>query len=125
MQAGTTPETTPLTARRWGWIITEDHAEVGRSRVGVCGPKGLDPEVKRRLQAGEGKPFRTAFSEDYDDHPMDDRLVYCGLLLDLSDGGDGPEAMGLEDDWAPLRYAQRHAGATDLEFFSAGRWRSP
>lgn len=47
----------------YGWIITEENRDLaGRTRwesTGpvVVGPRGLDPEVERRLLDGEGQEF--------------------------------------------------------------------
>jgi hypothetical protein len=91
---------------RYGWLITEDllAAQYGdlSNESGVCGPNGIDPAVRAKLDAGSGLRFRM-----YDD----EELYYEGRYLHL----DFPEVP----DFEPLDdFGMPNAGCTRIDFYN-------
>lgn len=86
---------------KYGWKITADH--IGHVNENTYGPRNISPELKARLDAGEGEKQRL-----YDD---DDNLYYEALLI----GGDGFEVL---DD-----FGMPNAGCAYVKYLDKGEWR--
>lgn len=116
----------------YGWIVDIDHerdpqgfAELGiPSRVDTMGPRTIHPKIEQALQAGQGRPWRTLYT---DAGPADERAVHEGRYLDLHDlrlklatEVDPDSEFGPLDD-----LSKPDCGAGDIQYrTSTGAWES-
>lgn len=93
-----------------GWIIWKDH--LGDGCEGTMGPSTIPESIQKRLQLGEGEPFRMLDCED--------TLYYSGLLLvdESMDENEDYEFTPLDDFGTP------NAGCTDIQYKKNGVWQS-
>ncbi len=96
-------------ARPYGWIITRDHMEPQSTRQ-ITGPYNMRLEMLRRLEAGEGKPFRLL---DGDGNPD-----YEGRII-VAPEDDGGELL-----FRPLDWAREDSGSASIQYRNeqTGEW---
>lgn len=123
----------------YGWIITKDnvtdakdhakHEATGgkeglRSRKGWIGPRNCPDAIQKRLEAGEGDPFRMLYDADGkkpEDHEDNKPIPYTGRMLYVEDDADDDPAEAL---FSPLdNLGTPDAGCALIQYKNAeGKW---
>lgn len=125
---------TALKYADYGWIVDVDHehdrdpdgfAEVGiPSRVDTMGPRTIHPKIEQALQAGQGRVWRTLYS---DSGPDEERTVHQGRYLDLNDlRVKTATEVDPDSEFGPLEdLSKPDCGAGDIQYrTSTGAWES-
>lgn len=126
----------------YGWIVTVDQVTTDDSdlptRLGWTGPHNLDPELERRLQAGEGLTWRVRYDGTYPDTD-EDAVPYVGRIVFADPADEAFELKKFADfsrlvvsglsndeeaDFGPLYdLGAPDVGASEIEYQAAdGRW---
>ncbi|GAA1624294.1 hypothetical protein GCM10009733_021200 [Nonomuraea maheshkhaliensis] len=98
-------------AMPYGWILTEDHCGgTYKDRMRLVGTPAEKIDLELRLKAGEGVQFRLFDS--------DGGLDYVGRII-VPPGEEGGELW-----FAPLDWAKRDTGSTEVRYLNAdnGKW---
>lgn len=125
----------------YGWIITEDnvtddedHAKYEatngkeglRPRKGMVGPRTCPKAIQKRLEAGEGQPFRMLYDaagpgQRHEDHEDNKPIPYIGRMLYIEDEADDDEEEAM---FSPLNnLGTPDAGCVHIQYKNAqGEW---
>jgi hypothetical protein len=118
----------------YGWICDVDHHQMEgvHDYTGCTGPRNIPDALLRRLEAGEGRGWRTLYDlERDDDRPLSERIVHSGRYLDWSDldpdrddERTGHPEVEADAEFGPLTdLSKPDSGAAEIEYRHAGdRW---
>lgn len=106
----------------YAWVYDTDHigsdyAEPNNSDKGLMGPRDMKPELRERLDKGEGRKFQIR-----DD---DQELYYTGRIVFEDSSLEQEDELGLpEEAFRPLwDYGTPGAGATEIRYKFNGTWK--
>ena len=96
----------------YGWVVTRDHVNDDKGRVGTFGPRDIPADIHAALKSE--KPGKFGKIHKWKTWDSDKNPIYSGLFIGDADSEEG---------FAPLEdFAGPDAGATDISYWENGRW---